>query len=991
MKNKDLRYLAVISCLPSMKKILVLLVAVCFVMKSCQPVNNTPEGFQIEQGFDLSLVASEPLIKDPVDMDFNERGDAMVLEMPGYPFEDKESRLLILKDKNGDQIYDESVVFAENLQLATSFLPYKKGALVAAPPYLLFVRDDNEDYVMDQVDTLMGGFSTGNLQHNYNGLTYGMDGWIYAANGGNDGRPFWWGDPASRMDLRGQDFKFNLETREMVRLGESSGGFGLAMDKFDRVFETHNLTHISHLVFPDRYKADKPIITGHSLSNVSDHDENGLARIYPIGEQEARVNHPEQSGYFSGSCGITYYGGGAFGQDYDQTIWVADVVLNLIHVDKIKPNGSSFTASRIHEQTDFLASADRSFRPVNMALGPDGSMYVVDMYREVIEHPEWIPDEIEKTLDLDAGKDQGRIYKITKSGSNQKIDFDQFESQKGLISALSHKNQWVRKTAHRLLSDQELSTESVNSLRNELTAGEPLVKIHALYVLDIHQKLDTKMLQKALEEDFPELNEAALILGEDWVEKDPSLKKSMAKLLIHPNPRVRMQAALSFSHLQEKGLQSAEESRALISDLAEAAKMELNDWNVVAITLAADQHSAMLFSDLVNSGFNQGKMLASLAMNSNKSNEDVKLVLDGITSSQLSSLNKRLVLEHLNQNPRMLSGVVLEPFIANLEAEGDLEILPALASFRNTLSLPPSNEFLTYSKSALTDVLNEDLSDSLRLQNLSLLALLPFEDKSDVLYECLTNDKPLSLQEGALRQLSKYRFVEIGQRIVDMWNELSPQTRRYAGDLLLYNESHHDALLTGLENDLINVGEMNFDLERRRMLLAWTEDERTKERARALFSDAGVSNRQEVLDQMKPALTLVGSVPNGKNIFKTICSSCHKYGDLGIEVGPVLTEINRKSKATLLHDILDPNAAADPNYINHRLETKEGIVHVGIVAAETDNSFSILKIGGEQVTINKEDIKSFRSMGSSLMMEGLENSMTHQDMADLLAYLQNGV
>jgi len=153
---------------------------VSLLVFSCNPKRKTvPHDFQIEPGFTLTLVASEPLIKDPVDFEFNEDGDAFVLEMPGYPFEDTQSRVVLLKDENKDGLYDSHIIFAENLQLATSIMPYKKGLLVAAPPYLLFVKDSDGDYKADAVDTLMGGFSTGNLQHNYNGLTYGIDNWIW--------------------------------------------------------------------------------------------------------------------------------------------------------------------------------------------------------------------------------------------------------------------------------------------------------------------------------------------------------------------------------------------------------------------------------------------------------------------------------------------------------------------------------------------------------------------------------------------------------------------------------------------------------------------------------------------------------------------------------------------------------------------------------------------------------------------------------------------
>ena len=183
-------------------------------LESCSKKQATPPGFNIEPGFSIQLVASEPLIKDPVDFEFNEMGDALVLEMPGYPFEDQQSRIVILKDKNNDGVYDDHVVFAEGLQLASSILPFRIGVLVAAPPYLLHVKDIDLDNKADAIDTLMGGFATKNLQHNYNGLTYGLDNWIYGANGGNSGKPYWWGDTTSVLDLRGQDFRFNLEKRE---------------------------------------------------------------------------------------------------------------------------------------------------------------------------------------------------------------------------------------------------------------------------------------------------------------------------------------------------------------------------------------------------------------------------------------------------------------------------------------------------------------------------------------------------------------------------------------------------------------------------------------------------------------------------------------------------------------------------------------------------------------------------------------------------------
>ena len=955
---------------------------------SCKKAQKTPDGFEIQDGFNVELVANEPLIYDPVDLEFNEKGDAMVLEMPGYPMEDKQSRLLVLKDNNKDGVYDSTIVFKDNLGLADSFMPYKKGVLVAAPPYLLQLHDENGDYKVEKVDTLMGGFAKENLQHNYNGLTYGIDNWIYAANGGNDGKPYWWGDTTTAMDLRGQDLRFNLETRQMERLGESSGGFGLAMDEYGRFFETHNLTHISHLVFPDRYLKGRQILPENTLQNISDHEEDGLARIFPIGEQEDRVNHPEQSGYFSGSCGVTYYGGGAFGEKYNNTVWVADVVLNLIHVDKIKPNGASFTASRIFENKDFLASSDRAFRPVNMSVGPDGSMYIIDIHRKVIEHPEWIPDEIEKTLDLNAGKNQGRIYKI--SSTNKSFDFKQFSSSEGLLESLKNPNQWVRNTAHRLLMENVLSNETFLGLKKLLESDNALARLHAIWILTYSGKLTPNEVLAALQDKNAAIRESVLKISENYLTESESILNKIIALLNDLDARVRMQAALSLSMLPENHPFYKKNQDLILQSLAKTAKLPNDEWNVAAITLAAQTQIVELFARIYQEKNVNSSLLASLALNISGETENVLSILRYLSTSPISDKEKTLVVSQLAKHTEKVNGKSIENQVSQLEQKAELDLLTSLASLRQNLKLQPSTPFLKYSKEASKNVLDTSLPDSVRVQYLSLLDFLPYAQKSTILFECLKNNQPLKLQENALRQLSSYREKEIGNKVVAMWKDLSPQTRRYASDLLLYIESNHDALLTGLEKGIINIGEMNFDLERRRTLLWWTDNENTKTRAKRLFSDSGVSNRQAAMDKMKPSLTLKGNSINGEKVFSNTCATCHKYGSIGQEVGPVLTEISRKSKATMLHDILDPNAAVDPKYVNHSLETKSGAIHMGIVANETDKSVTIHKIGGEKVLINKSEIKKFRSLGTSLMMEGFENALSTQEMADLLEFLQKG-
>ncbi len=970
MTTKHLIYTLVASCL--------------FSMYSCSNDEQiVPEGFRIEDGYNLSLVAQEPLIRDPVEIEFDENGDAYVLEMPGYPFEESESRLIKLIDKDEDGVFDDSVLFADDLELASSILPYKKGFLVAAPPYLLHIVDTDNDNKVDRRDTLLSGFATGNLQHNYNGLSFGLDGWIYAANGGNNGKPFWWDDRSTEIDLKGNDFRLNLETKELELLGYSSGGFELGFDDYGRMFETHNLEHISQLVFPDRYVNNVSLISEHRLCNISNHEENGLARIYPIGEQESRVNHPEQSGYFSGSCGVAHYGGGTLG-DLNNSIWVCDVVLNLIHVDKLTPNQSRFTADRAFEKSDFLASTDRSFRPVNLTTGPDGNMFLVDMYRGVIEHPEWIPDEIEETLDLQAGTEKGRIYKISSQNNVEKeIDFSIKPTD--LIQSLTSANQWTRMTAHRLLLDQELSAESLKQLNNHLSSGNELARLHAMWILHLHDKLSINSLIALLEDDDAGVRENGLMVAEKYISVDRVSNKIIAALA-NPNPRVSMQAALSASLIENDGKQ-----KQLIEKIGTLSFAEADEYLVAARTIASHSNPMAVLGQLSLTAEANKSIVKSLLYAYSKDSNQLMATIELLSKANLNDYDLADYLSAIDVGPigNKAKSQLAAQLVA-IEQKQSLPLLTATAALRKQLNLPLSSYFNEAVDDALKMSLDADQSLESRLQSVSLLASVPFRRKQQTLFSLLENNQPLDLQQNALQQLWNVNDKKVGRFLVDKWNELSPSSRRHASDILLYKELHHDALLSGLESKQINIGEMNFDLERRRTLLWWTENENTKRRAEALFSDAGVVNRKDAIHNMKESLMLKGSVDKGSEVFDVLCGQCHLYKDQGYDVGPVLTEINRKSKESLLHEILDPNAAVDTRYINHKVEMLNGDIHLGIIHSETDQVIQLKKLGGSSVEIKKANIKSFASLGTSLMPEGLEGNMTHQEMADLMAFLQQG-
>ncbi len=210
---------------------------VCFGFAGC-PSRHDPllDSFQIHPDFEIALVAKEPVVLDPIDMEFDEHGRAFVVEMPGYPFMEEKGRVILLEDKNRDGVYDQRHVFCEGLNFADAILPYRGGLLVAAPPDLVFIKDTNGDNVADVREVWLTGFAVENPQHNFNGLTHGLDNWIYGANGGNSGNVYWPGDSLHRIPLRDDDFRMNFDVRKFERIGVSAGGYGFAFDEWGRIY-----------------------------------------------------------------------------------------------------------------------------------------------------------------------------------------------------------------------------------------------------------------------------------------------------------------------------------------------------------------------------------------------------------------------------------------------------------------------------------------------------------------------------------------------------------------------------------------------------------------------------------------------------------------------------------------------------------------------------------------------------------------------------------
>jgi putative membrane-bound dehydrogenase-like protein len=965
-------------------------------MASGATPNELLSSFTLHPDFQIEVVAMEPQVFDPVDMRFDERGRMYVMEMSGYPFPDVPGRVVQLSDADGDGFYETRQVFAEGSAMAVSLMPYREGLLVASPPDILYLKDTDGDGVADVRETILTGFEVENPQHNTNAVQYGLDNWIYVANGGNSGAPEWPGKPESRLPLRFDDFRFQLPTHRMERVGRSAGGFEITADAWGRWYGTHNLHHIRQLVFPGRYIVDTPQPGSGTRYNVSDHDKNGMARIFPTGVQETRVNHPEQSGYFSGACGITYYGGGAFPDGFNDNVFVCDVVLNLIHRDIIAPNGTVMKASRGREGVEFLTSTDRGFRPVNMTVGPDGALYVLDMHRTIIEHPEWIPDELEANMDLDEGKKQGRIYRITpKGGLKWKQPSFSRKDPAGTVAYLEHPNAWWRMTAQRLLVEWH-DAGAVAPLSKLLADSDnPLARTHALWTLDGIGALRDEQVVEALSDSHARVREQAVKLAEPRLSASSSLLTAVAALATDPDPRVRLQTALTLGTAGGDGAEGA---------ITAIAERDLADpWTRLALLSTVGTQPLPLFRVALSkpslASTDAGRaVLRSLAEIAGREKEsaDIESMLTQANSvADESASTATAVLAGLadglgvetSRNETVSASKTIGRRLDHALSNADPTLVHAAWRVSDVLGRKHNADQKRWLREARKAAVNRDAPLEERLAMLDLLAFDTYENAGGILFGLLDTREPGVIQAAAIEKLAAYRERDVAQRLIAVWDTLGPRTRTQAGNILLYQRGNNDLLLTALENETLSLGELNLHLERRRVLLH-SRAPGIRQRAEKLFTDAGVVTRKDALEKMRPALALMGDPVEGRAVFEETCIKCHRMGSEGVDLGPNLTEIYRKSPETLLHDIVDPNAGVNAEYMAYTIETTKGDLLSGIVVKDTAAAVTLREAQGIETAIPREDIEEMYSGGLSLMPEELEVDMPVQTMADLLAYLQ---
>lgn len=947
-----------------------------------QPVS--PEGslelIHVPAGFEVELVVAEPDVMDPVAFTWGPDGRLWVAEMADYPNgmdgEGKPGgRVRWLKDTNGDGRYDQSVLFAEGLSFPTGILPWKKGVLVTAAPMILYLEDTDNDGVSDAQHVLFEGFYEGNQQLRVNGLIRGLDNWIYCASGAH--RSGYGGDSVviskktgEEVALGSRDFRFNPETGELdPQSGPSQ--FGRNRDDWGNWFGEMNSYPMWHYVLLDQYIRRNPYAASPDSRKQLVLPRN--PKVYPYKALQKRFHNYQESGRFTSACGSMVYRDGLLFPESDLDIieiFTCEPFGNLVQHNRSSQEGVSFSVSidgpvELEDGVDFFASKDRWSRPVMARTGPDGALWIADMYRYMIEHPQWLPkagqDELRPFYRL--GDDRGRIYRVKRKGQElrpiPKLDS---MTNSELVSVLENRNGWQRDTAQALLVERKDNAVVPELIKMATTGEQPLGRLHALGALQGMEALNTGILKRATIDPSSGVRRQAVKLSEPWAKDDLDLRDALLKMVDDKDAKVRMQLAYSLGEWSGGAVSAALGRLAFVDGkdpfMAAAIISSVSDENLMGVLESLLEERAK-----TNQG---GELLGPLlALAVAYDNREVTLAaLDAVLKNQsdpewqyasvaglLDALSRRTSVE---KRKDLLSERVME------------SVRALLASARQSS-------------------LDNNTPDALRKAAIRLMAKEEALRATDIqaLGSLLGSKVSTEVQAAAVSYLGTLNGKQVSDVLMKRWSRYSPQIRSEVLSVMTTRTDWLASLLEEIETANVSLADLDAGI---RQLLITHSDKNIQARAKKLMPTANV-DRLRAVQKYQAALELEGDNMSGKQVFQQVCTACHRLDGVGIEIGPNLASVTDRNPVSLLSGILDPNAIVEGKYRSFLATMKDGRAILGIIISETSANIVMKDLANQEHVILRSELESLTNTGRSLMPNGLETSLTQQNLADLIAYV----
>ena len=955
-----------------------------------EPADAIPT-FTVAPGFHLELVAAEPLVQSPVACEWDENGRLYVCEMRGYSEnrDDGLSRISVLDDTDGDGRYDTSTVFADGLLWPTALFPYDGGLFVADAPDVFFLRDTDGDGKADEKTLVLTGFGTSNVQGLVNCFRWGLDNRLHLATGSCGGEIRRAADPPGTpaVPIRGRDLAIDPRTGAF-RLTSGASQHGMSFDDWGRKFVSSNSNHIQQVMYEDRYVARNPFLAAPSpLAMIA--ADGPQAEVYRTSPDEPwrvirtrlRVSGASRgavegggraSGYFTGATGVTIYRGDAWPEEWQGVAVVGDAGSNLVHRKRLEAPGLELVARRIDRESEFVSSRDTWSRPVQFANAPDGTLHIIDTYREVIEHPASIPPEIKRHLDLTSGRERGRIYRIAPAGFTPRPAPRLGQASTAeLVRLLGHPNAWHRETASRLLfiRQDRAAVPLLEALLAESAA--PLARLHALSALDGLSALDAQTVLAALRDQAPGVRRHAARLAEAFF-ATPGVVEAVAALADDPDVEVRYQAAFSLGERQAMPPAVVPAARAA---LVKIARRDAGDrWMRVAIQSSAVDDAADVLAGLFAAAATGG--LAPEA------------------APLVESLAAQVAAQDRAADVRRLVGLLepggdIEPGIAIALARGLAVGLgrpgSTLARLRDEGGLAGLDGIVAgLVERAARTAGDQQASVAARVAAIEGLGMGRFSAVRPTLEKLLDSREPIAVQAAAVARIGGFAEPEAAEVLITAWPTLAPRLKEAALEALAARPDRALALFAAIEAGRVPAADIP---SARLAVLAASKQSEVAAGAARLLARQGSAHRTDVLAAYDGCLTLAGDVDRGRLVFRAACAACHRVEGTGHELGPNLSTMKSRGPEAILVNVLDPNREVNPLYMNYVCVTEDGRTVTGMLAAETATSVTLRRAEGAEDTVLRSDIEELKSLGQSMMPEGLEKQVDRQAMADLIAYL----
>ncbi len=950
----------------------------------------------------IELVASEPEVTSPVAIAWDEDGRLYVAEMNDYPAAAASGRIRRLEDRDGDGRYEHATVFADGLPFPNGVMPCFGGVLVTAAPNIWFLRDNDSDARADERQVVLTGFAEGNTQLRVNGLYWGLDNEIYAANGRSDGEvrvPSLRNAPPP-VSIRRRDVRFNAQKfpgalahllyPDRVEAIAGYSQFGLAHDDWGNRFPSWNTIPIRHVVLEQQTLDRNPYLAEtSSIASILDPADGG--RIFGISPAQARFNR-ESDAFFNASCGPTIEWGDLLPTAYHGNAFVCEPLTNLVHRRVLEPAGVTFIARRAEQGREFLASSDPAFRPVNLANGPDGALYVVDMYRELVEHPQFVPEPVRGSVDFRRWHDRGRIWRIRpKATANISVKPPTLSKSDmaTLVALLGHSNGWWRTTAQRLLVERFIQREGPERIKSNAAPllidmlkheNNPRARLHALWTLTAMNSADESILNRVAGDSHPALREHALRVAaaaEEHLHKRLLSTPTIVKLAEDPTARVRLHAAIALGN-------RCRDEPAALDALAKIAAKDADDpWMRLAV-LSGLAESSLEFLPLCNTitsaiGRREFQSQAAAIVGVRRRMPELVALLETIRSHWQKPAISHAVHLELVDSLAMIKGLA-----QGLERSG-----PPLSSLVRTppAELKPGLDRLEGLWPAASDLAVSSFPAGERLIAIEVLARGRPAFAETIIPTLLSPTGPAEIQLAAARAVAISRRPSLAAKALSQWSKLAVGTRRELLAGLISNPAFAPSLVEALEQDLIAPGELDGSA---RAIFEHLPDAKVRERASKILAKSAPPQRSDALARYQAALKLEGNPGRGANVFTKNCQTCHQRQGQGHRVGPDLSGIAGRAPDALLSDIIDPNREVAPDFATLSVATRSGQVFAGLLAEETATTLKLRRAEGVEDTLLRSEIDELRSTGKSLMPEGLVQNINFQEMADLIAFLREG-